>query len=141
MRVACTSRRNRYDLAGRIVAALAADGRVLVTYPFSYMAVAPAMLKEIVPDQDVGHWKDGRRVTLAAFDRLVDVDLAAFDARVVLAGPRKRNGRSETDQAGGVEAVLAATPFAGRSVELLLPHSRPVLRGDHVVVDASGRRD
>ena len=138
VRVACTSRRNRYDLAGRIVAALAVDGRVLLTFPIGYVAVARGMLEGLVPDDDVGRPDDRRRVTLAAFDSLAEVDLTAFDARVVLAGPRKSNERADAEQYGA-EAALAAAPCHGASVELLLPHSRPILRGDHVVIDAGGR--
>ena len=138
VRVVCTSRRNRYDIAGRIGAALAADGRVLVTFPSNYVVVARKMLDGLVPDHDVGHSKDGRRITLASFDHLLKVDLAAFDGWVVLAGPLTTNERSDAERAAA-EAALAATPFGGARVELLLPHSRPVLGEPYVVIDAGGR--
>lgn len=65
--VTCTSRDNRYDLAGRITAALANDGSVLVACPFTYAVVAGKMLKGLVPDEDVGHWNDVRNLTVLLF--------------------------------------------------------------------------
>jgi hypothetical protein len=59
----CTSHRNRYDLAGRITAAMANDGHVLVAFPDTYRLVARKMLDRLVPDEDVGHLNDGRTVT------------------------------------------------------------------------------
>jgi hypothetical protein len=46
------------------------------------------MLDGLVPDEHVGHLKDGRTITLADLSRLKDVRFAMFDSVVVLAGPR-----------------------------------------------------
>jgi hypothetical protein len=60
--VMCTSHRNRYDLAGRITAAMANDGAS--SSPITRIrAVARWMLDGLVPDEHVGHLKDGRTIT------------------------------------------------------------------------------
>lgn len=89
--IMCTSQRNRYDLAGRITAVMANEGRVLVACHEGYLYVARKMLAGLVAAADVGHWNEGRTVTLAEFSRIEDVHLTVFDSIVVLAGPRPRN--------------------------------------------------
>jgi hypothetical protein len=133
--VMCTSHRSRYDLAGRITAAMASDGRVLVAYHERYLVVARKMLDGLVPDADVGHCKDGRTVTLAEFSRLKDVHLAMFDSVVVLAGPRPRN--EATQKAWSDVAIRFATEAGDKvQIELALAHSCCMIANPNLVVDA-----
>jgi hypothetical protein len=133
--VTCTSHRNRYDLAGRITAAMACHGRVLVAYDERYLVVARKMLDGLVPDTDVGRCKDGRIVTLADFSRLKDIQLAAFDSIVALAGPRPRN---EAIQAAWTDlATRLATEAADKvQIEFALAHSCCMIASPVLVVNA-----
>lgn len=136
--VMCTSRRNRYDLAGRVVAAMANNGRVLVAYPHEYLVVARKMLDGLVPDAEIGYPQDGRTVTLVEFARLEELHLAAANGIVVLAGPPPKN------KAAQEVWNYAATRFknAGENVqiEFALAHSCPMSTSPNVVIDA-GRID
>ena len=140
VRVACTGRRNRFDLAGRITAALAVDGRVLVIFPERYGVVARKMFEGFVPDEAIGRWQDRRPVTLADFDLFATVRLSAYDGLVVLAGPNPMNTRA-TAARDSAEARLATQPFAGVMVELLVPGSRPLWPQPDLVLDAMGGAD
>jgi hypothetical protein len=133
--IMCTSQRNRYDLAGRIAAAMANDGRVLVACAEGYLYVARRMLDGLVADADVGHWNDGRTVTLAEFSRLEDVRLTAFDSIVVLAGPRPRN---EAMQKVCSDVTIRFATEAGDKVqiELVLAHSCCMIANPSRIVDA-----
>ncbi|ARQ08391.1 hypothetical protein NXC12_CH00295 [Rhizobium etli] len=78
IRIMCTSRRNRCDLAGRITTEMVRTGRVLVTYHESYVSLAHQMIEGLVPSADVGHWKEERKVTLVEFSRLKDIPLSTI---------------------------------------------------------------
>jgi hypothetical protein len=149
--VLCTSSRNRYDLAGRITAAMANDGRVLVAYPDTYGIVAPKMLDGLVPDEDVGYLNDGRTVALANFSRLNEVRLAMFDSVLVLAGPRPFKpivtltpiglARKEASQKVWSDV---ATRFATEAcdkvqIELALANSSCMIANPDLVIDAGPR--
>jgi hypothetical protein len=138
IRVMCTSHRSRYDLAGRITAAMANDGRVLIAYEARYMVVARKMLDGLVAAADVGHWNEGRTVTVAEFSRIENVRLAAFDGIVVLAGPPPRN---EAMQKVWSDVATRFATEAGDKVriEFALAHSRCMIASPGLVVDA-GRR-
>jgi hypothetical protein len=133
--VMCTSQRNRYGLAGRITAAMANDGRVLVAYHERYPVVARRMLDGLVAEADVGRWNEGRTVTLAEFSRLEALHLAAFDSIVVLPGPRPRN---EAEQKACSDVAARFVTEAGDKVqiELALTHSYCMTANPGVVVDA-----
>jgi hypothetical protein len=133
--VMCTSRKNRYDLAGRIAAALANDGSVLVACPFTYGVVAGKMLKGLVPDEDVGHWNDLRNLTVALFPQLKDVRPAAFDSVVVLQGPRPRN-EAEQNVWNDVANRLATEAGDKVQIEFALTHSCCMIANPNLVVDA-----
>jgi hypothetical protein len=150
--VKCTSRRNRYDLAGRIAAAMATDGRILITYPENYRGVSRQMLRDLVRDTDVG-WKDGCKVTLADFSRLKDVHLAMIERIMVLAAPSPRPlkaavlnergmAKREAEQKVWSDAATWLAAGAGDKVkiELALAHSYRMIAIPDVVIDA-GRTD
>jgi hypothetical protein len=150
--VLCTSRRNRYDLAGRITAAMANDGRVLLAYPDGY-GVSAKMLDGLVPDKDVGYLNDGRTVALANFSRLNEVRLAMFDSVLVLAGPRPFKPTVTLTPTGlarkeAMQKVWSdvATRFATEAcdkvqIELALAHSSCMIANPDLVIDALGPRD
>lgn len=134
IRIMCSSSRNRYDLAGRITAAMAGDGRILVAYDESYPVVARRMLDGLVPDVDVGGWKDDRTITLAEFSRVKDIDSAAMSGIVVLAGPRPR---SEAQQKVCDVATWFATEAGGKVlIELALTHSCCMIANPNLIVEA-----
>jgi hypothetical protein len=134
--VMCTSHRNRYDLAGRITAALAKNGGLLVAYHQSYLLVARKMLDGLVPDEDVGHLKDVRKVTLVEFSRLKDVRLTMFDSIVVLAGPRPKNEAAQN--VWNEVATRFATEASDKvQIEFALAHSCCMIANPGLVIDAS----
>ena len=118
---------------------MANEGRVLVAYHERYLVVARSMLDGLVTDADIGHWHEGRTVTLADFSRLDHVVLTRFDSIVVLAGPPPGN-----------EAVRkvcndVATRFTTEArdkvrIEFALAHSHRMIANPEFVVDA-GRTD
>jgi hypothetical protein len=133
--VMCTSRRNRSDLAGRITAAKANDGSILVAYPENYLGVARGVLLGLVPDKDIGRLKDGRTVTLAEFSQLKDVPLAIFESIVILAGPRPRNEAMQN--AWSDLATRFATEAGDKlQIELALAHSCCMIANPNLVVGA-----
>jgi hypothetical protein len=133
--IMCTSQRNRYDLAGRITAVMANQGRVLVAYHTRYLVVARRMLDGLVADADVGHWNEGRTVTLAEFSRLEDVGLTMFDSIVVLARPRP--GNEAMQKVCSDVATRFATEAADKvQVEFGLAHSYCMIANPSLVVDA-----
>jgi hypothetical protein len=147
--VMCTSHRNRYDLAGRITATMANDGRVLVAHPDNYGVVASKMLDRLVPDKDVGYLKDGRTVTLAGFERLKDAHLAVFDSIVLLAGPRPLPVPSTISPVGAAKTEArqkvwndVAARFAEEAcdkvrIEFALAHSSCMTANPDLVIDAA----
>ena len=134
VQVMCTSQRSRFDLAGRITAAMATEGRVLVAYYETYPVVAHKMLEGLVPDTNVGHWNDARTVTLAEFAHVKDVRLAMFDSVVILSGPRTRN---EVVQKACRDAMTQLASEAGDKVqvEFALAHSVRMIAKPRLVVD------
>ncbi|WP_155942400.1 hypothetical protein [Rhodomicrobium vannielii] len=146
--VMCTSHRNRYDLAGRITAAMANDGRVLVAFHESYPVVAWKMLEGLVPAASMGHWKDGRTVTLAEFARVKDIQLATIDSIIILAGPRPVSistltpvglARKEARQKVWSDV---ATQFATEAcnkvqIEFALAHSICMIANPDLVIDGA----
>jgi hypothetical protein len=133
--VMCTSRANRYDLAGRITAALASDGRVLVAYPESYDVVARKMLEGRAPAACVGYWKEERDVTLADFSRLKNVRLGTMRSVVILAAAHPL---SEVARTVWTEAATRLTAKASDKIkiELTLAHSCSMFANPHIIVDA-----
>lgn len=148
--VICTSRQNRYDLAGRTAAMLVADlatagaGRLDIVYPESYLVVARKMLGGHVSDADVGSFKDGRRVALLDLEQARGAAIEPHDAFLILSGPALRAypdglppkiaAREETR---AVTARRLAEEFSGcRRVEFTLAHSRPMLEHPDTVIDA-----
>ena len=133
--VMCTSHRNRYDLAGRITAAVANDARALVAYHERYAVVARKMLEGLVPDESVGRLTDGRAITLAEFTQLDEVRLAMFDGIIVLAGPPQRN---ETMQKAwsDLRTRLATEANDKVQIELALAHSCRTIANPNLVIDA-----
>jgi hypothetical protein len=137
--VMCTSRWNRYDLAGRITAAMARDGRVLVAYQENYSTVARMMLDGLVPDADVGHRRDDRTVMLAEFSHLNGVQLPPVGSIVILAGPRPRD--DATQKAWSDVATRLATEADDKTrIEFALAHSSRMIANPDVVVDAGRTR-
>jgi hypothetical protein len=150
--VMCTSHKNRYDLAGRITAEMANDGRVLVAYGDRFPVVARKMLDGLVPDEHVGPLKDGRTITLAEFSHLneQDVRLAMFDSIVVLAGPRPFSRSTLTSRGLARNEARqkvwsdVATRFATEAcekvqIELALAHSSCMIANPDLVIDAGPR--
>jgi hypothetical protein len=148
--VMCTSHRNRYDLAGRITAALANGGRVLVAFPDTYGVVARKMLDGLVPDEDVGYLNDGRTVTLAHLSRLEDVRLAMFDSILALASPRPVSRSTLTPDGlaanearqkvwSDVATRLATEACDKVRIELALAHSSCMIANPDLVIDAGPR--
>ena len=97
--VRCTSGANRYDLAGRVTAALAGTGRVLVVSPMEIAVVVGRMLDGLVPSDAIGHLKQSAPITLASFGRLAELLLGTIGTIIVLTGtaPRLTHGRSMTE--------------------------------------------
>lgn len=137
--VLCTSRRNRYDLAGRITAAMASDGRVLVAFPLNYVGVARPMLDGFVPNAEVGSWNESRNVTLAEFSRLKDGHLATIEKGIFLAAPRPLNDAARKVWSDAATHLSKGTDGKVR-IELTLAHSCRMIANPDVVVDA-GRTD
>ncbi|MBY2932441.1 hypothetical protein [Rhizobium leguminosarum] len=135
IRVMCTSTRNRYDLAGRITAAIASDGHVLVAYDKRYLVVARRMLGGLVPDMDVGDWKDSRTVTLAEFSRVKEIHPATINGIIVLAGPGPRN-EAEQKIWGDVATWFATEADGKAQIELALAHSYCMIANPNLIVDA-----
>ena len=74
--VVCTSRQNRFVLAGRIATAISAKGRVVVTYPDDWAyKLAGNLLKDHVPDADIGSLEDNRQFVLLNFNRINNAGL------------------------------------------------------------------
>ena len=133
--VMCTSRQNRYGLAGRITAAMADEGRVLVVYPDNYGVVARKMIDGLVPDTDVGHWKDNRKVTLCTFSRLGDADIATIRTVAILAGPGPRSEDKLRIWRDALDRL--ATRLSDKvSIEFALSHSCPMIANPDQVIDA-----
>lgn len=86
LRVDCTSNPNRYDLAGRVTAAIAGNGRILVVCPRQISAVARGMLKGLVPMEAIGNVQQPASITLVEFELLLKVSPGTFDTIVVLTG-------------------------------------------------------
>lgn len=132
--VRCTSRRSRYDLAGRITARMASDGQVLLTYPENYSVVARKMLHGLVPDTEVGSWKDGRAVTLSDFSCLKEGRFAMIERVVILAAPRPLNGAAQ--EVWDDAAARLATEARGKvRVELALAHSCCTIANPDIIID------
>ena len=131
--VMCTSRQTRYELAGKLSAAMSGEGRVLVVYPDSYSVVTRKMLDSFLSDADVGHWKEGRKVTLSSFSRLKETDLATIKAVAILAGPSPRNEiekKNWSDASGRLTTGLSERI----SIEFALSHScRMIMNPDGFV--------
>ena len=100
--VVCTSRQNRFDIAGRITAKLAAasDGRLNVAYSETYLVVARRMLSGHVPDADVASLRDGRKIALVDFPRVRDAEFAGSDVFIVMSGPTPRRSTSDLHPRG-----------------------------------------
>ena len=130
--VACTSKQNRYDLAGRITAAIASEGRVLVTCPDNYSVVARKMLDGLVPNTNVG---DNANVSVSIFSKLRHTDVATFKSITILSGPNPRN-ESEQENWNEMAEWLARKLGDKLRIEFALPHSRRMIENPDQVVDA-----
>ncbi len=130
--VQCTTRQYRYNIAGRITAALANDRHVLVLCPDTYSLVARKMLDGLVPDADIG--ADGK-VHVSLFSRLGDIDVTRFGGVVILAGPAARNKTEQKtweDTSRQIESLLSDKT----KIEFALPHSRCMIESPEHVLDA-----
>ena len=133
IRVQCTSHRNRYDITGRVAATQARNGRVLVAYPRNYVVVARGMLKDLVPEIDVGIWKDDRTITMADFSDFASEQLASIDQIIVLAPPFSR--RESTKELQNDAAAHLATKAGSKViVEFALAHSHCVVTNPELVI-------
>ena len=134
IRVACTSERNRYDLAGRITAALAVEGRVLLVHPDRW-AVSDAMFEGLVARTEIGPWDGGQRVILAGYSRVARVDPSALARVVILAAPLGLRGADAAAWGEAAERVVAGP--AGRvRIECALAQSRCMIEDPAVIIDA-----
>jgi hypothetical protein len=134
--VMCTSRQNRYHLAGRISGAMLSKGRVLVSSHDTYGVIARRMLDSLVPDADIGrYWEDKRKVVLSPFSHLRDTDVAAIETVAILAGPAPRN---ETQQRSWSDtADRLATELSDKvRIEFALSHSCRMIANPDQTVDA-----
>lgn len=134
--VMCTSRQNRYHLAGRISAAMLGEGRVLVGFHDTYGVVARRMLDNLVPDAEIGrHWEDERKVTLSPFSHLKVIDVATIKTVAILAGPPPRN---ETEQRNWSDtADQLATRLSDKvRIEFALSHSCHTIANPDQAIDA-----
>jgi hypothetical protein len=140
IRVMCTSNPNRYDLAGRAAAALAAKGRVLVTFAPTLVFVVGKMLDGLVPENAVGNVRQARSITLAPFDRLSEVPPGTMDTIIVLAGP-SLSERAIQDAKNAAERLWRETArwlesVAGRVlIEFALAGRRRMIECPGVVID------
>jgi len=130
--IICTSRQNRYDLAGRITAAMIGEGRVLVACPDTYAVVARKMLNGLIPDADVG---DGRKVSVSIFSRLGEADVTTAKCAVILAGPGPRNEFGQKAWNDASDRLATAMSDKVR-IEFALPHSLRIIENPDQVVDA-----
>lgn len=137
--VTCTSHRNRYDLAGRIAAAMAADGRVLIACPFSEIGMARHMLDGLLPKADLGNWKEGSTVTVVEFLNFKDVRLDTIDSIIVLPAPSTSN-EVALKVWKDVAARLAWEVSDKIIIEFVLAHSTQMLAKPDFVI-SSARSD
>jgi hypothetical protein len=134
--VMCTSRQNRYHLAGQVSAAMLGEGRVLVGFHTTYAVVARSMLDSLVPIADIGRpWEGERKVTLSSFSNLTDIDVATIKTVVILAGPAPRN---ETEQKSWNDTAdrLAIKLSDKVRIEFALPHSHRMITNPDQTIDA-----
>jgi hypothetical protein len=134
--VTCTSRRNRYDLAGRIAAAMAADGRVLIACAFSEVGMARHMLDGLLPKAEIGNWKEVSTVTMVEFSNFKDVLLDTIDSIMVLAAPSTRNDAA-LQVWNDVAARLAWEVSDKIIIEFVLAHSAQMLAKPDFVFSAA----
>ena len=133
IRVQCTSHANRYDLAGRVTAAQARNGRVLATYPRNYLVVARKMLDNSISEADVGCLKNDRAITLADFSDLTEGQLAKIDWVVVLTPPRLARENAQK-LLNDLTAHLAGEAGSKVQIEFALSHSHCVVTNPDLVV-------
>lgn len=135
VRVQCSSRQNRYDLAGRLVACLAEADRVLVAFPLGHVVMARKMLDGLVPEADIARKDDGiAKVTLAPFERLGAVALDGIASVVILSGATKPHPNAIKQCDDFVAWLQTSAPDKLRA-EFVLEHSDRLLADPEVEID------
>lgn len=84
--IQCTSKTNRYDVAGRVTAGLAQKESILVTSPSQISGVAIGMLRGLVAEEGIGHARRPGSVTVVPFEQLSEILPAMFGTIIVLTG-------------------------------------------------------
>ncbi len=141
IRVVCTSNPNRYDLAGRIAAAMAVKGPVLVACPRHLSFIARKMLDGLVPDNAVGNVKQACSVTIAPFEHLPKVSPGAMGTIIILsaAPPSERvvqSMKEADEELWHQTASWLESGAAGRVlIEFALAGRRRVIESPGVVID------
>jgi hypothetical protein len=141
LRVDCTSSPNRYDLAGRVTAAIAGNGRILVACPMQIIAVASGMLKGLVPGEAIGNVQQPASITLVPLERLSKVLPSTFDTIVVLTGvppwdTYMQRVKDEQERLWGQTKSWMEAAATGRVlIEFRLAGRRRVIESPGVVID------
>ena len=114
---------------------------MVVTYPDDWAyKLAGNLLKDHVPDADIGSLEDNRQFVLLNFNRINNAGLTRDDSFIIIAAPPlKQHPRTvkEQDDWNRTANRLSKELEGCTRIELTLGHSRPMLDYPHAVIDAA----